>query len=145
MLYVKFIKENYENLKESLIKRNQTEKVEWLEIIIERDKKWRLLKQKVDKLRHKRNELTDRIRELKIQKKKYDLILKQAQTIPEKIKLIENEMQELEKQTNSYLERIPNVLHESVPAGKDEKDNIPFKFSKEKTNFKFIDYIFKIL
>jgi seryl-tRNA synthetase len=137
MLYVKFIKENYENLKESLIKRNQTEKVEWLEIIIERDKKWRLLKQKVDKLRHKRNELTDRIRELKIQKKKYDLILKQAQTIPEKIKLIENEMQELEKQTNSYLERIPNVLHESVPAGKDEKDNIPFKFSKEKTNFKF--------
>ena len=132
MLYVKFIKENYELLKNSLSKRGQEEKAEWLDIILERDKKWRALKQKADKLRQKRNELTNKIRELKSQKKQYDLILKQAQSVPGKITLMENEMSELSKQINSYLEKLPNILHEKVPLGKDEKDNIPFKFFKER-------------
>ena len=132
MLYVKFIKENYELLKNSLSKRGQEEKAEWLDIILERDKKWRALKQKADKLRQKRNELTNKIRELKSQKKQYDLILKQAQSVPGKIPLMENEMSELSKQINSYLEKLPNILHEKVPLGKDEKDNIPFKFFKER-------------
>jgi seryl-tRNA synthetase len=132
VLYVKFIKENYELLKNSLSKRGQEEKAEWLDIILERDKKWRALKQKADKLRQKRNELTNKIRELKSQKKQYDLILKQAQSVPGKITLMENEMSELSKQINSYLEKLPNILHEKVPLGKDEKDNIPFKFFKER-------------
>ena len=54
MLYLRFIKENYNKLKESFDKRNQSEKVEWLDLILERDKKWRLLKQKTDKLRQKK-------------------------------------------------------------------------------------------
>jgi len=41
------------------------------------------------------------------------------------------------KQIESYLERIPNVLHEKVPTGKDAKDNIPFRFSGKKPEFKF--------
>ncbi len=137
MLYVKFIKENYNSLKDSLNKRGHPDKTEWLNTILERDKKWRLLKQKADKLRQRRNELTDKIRELKTEKKKYDLILKQAQSIPEKIKLIEDELSELKTQIDSYLEKLPNILHEKVPTGKDEKDNVPFRFFKEKPNFKF--------
>ncbi len=132
MLYVKFIKENCNLLKNSLKKRGHEEKVEWLDIILERDKKWRALKQKADKLRQKRNELTNKIRELKSQKKHFDLILKQAQSIPGKIALMENEMTELKKQIDSYLEKLPNILHEKVPLGKDEKDNVPFKFFKER-------------
>jgi len=137
VLYVKFIKENYNSLKDSLNKRGHPDKTEWLNTILERDKKWRLLKQKADKLRQRRNELTDKIRELKTEKKKYDLILKQAQSIPEKIKLIEDELSELKTQIDSYLEKLPNILHEKVPTGKDEKDNVPFRFFKEKPNFKF--------
>jgi len=121
VLYVKFIKENCNLLKNSLKKRGHEEKVEWLDIILERDKKWRALKQKADKLRQKRNELTNKIRELKSQKKHFDLILKQAQSIPGKIALMENEMTELKKQIDSYLEKLPNILHEKVPLGKDEK------------------------
>ena len=68
MLYLRFIKENYNKLKESFDKRNQSEKVEWLDLILERDKKWRLLKQKTDKLRQKRNKLTEQIRKLKLDK-----------------------------------------------------------------------------
>lgn len=119
-------------MKNSLKKRGHEEKVEWLDIILERDKKWRALKQKADKLRQKRNELTNKIRELKSQKKHFDLILKQAQSIPGKIALMENEMTELKKQIDSYLEKLPNILHEKVPLGKDEKDNVPFKFFKER-------------
>ena len=46
-------------------------------------------------------------------------------------------MSELKKQIDSYLERIPNILHEKVPTGKDAKDNVPFKFSGKKPEFKF--------
>jgi len=137
MLYVRFIKENYEKLKDSLIKRNQSEKIEWLDIILERDKKWCLLKQKTDKLRHKRNELTEQIRQLKTEKKPYDSILNLAKEIPSKISSIEDEMSELKKQIDSYLERLPNVLHEKVPVGKDSNNNVPFRFFKEKNLSKF--------
>jgi seryl-tRNA synthetase len=137
MLYLRFIKENYNKLKESFDKRNQSEKVEWLDLILERDKKWRLLKQKTDKLRQKRNKLTEQIRKLKLDKKPYENILNQAKEVPEKINLIENEMSELKKQIDSYLARIPNILHEKVPTGKDANDNVPFRFSGKKPEFKF--------
>ncbi len=137
MLYINFIKENYERLKESLNKRGQPEKEEWLNIILERDKKWRLLKQKADKLRQKRNELTEQIRKLKTDKKPYDNILRQAKEIPNKISIIENEMSELKNQINSYLIKLPNILHEKVPLGKTENDNVPFKFSGKKPEFNF--------
>ena len=137
MLYLRYIKENYDKLKESFTKRNQSEKIDWLDLILERDKKWRLLKQKTDKLRHKRNELTEQVRKLKTDKKPYENILKQAKEVPQKIDTLENEMSELKKQIDSYLERIPNILHEKVPTGKDAKDNVPFKFSGKKPEFKF--------
>jgi seryl-tRNA synthetase len=137
MLYINFIKENYGRVKESLNKRGQPEKEEWLNIILERDKKWRILKQKADKLRQKRNELTEQIRKLKTDKKPYDNILRQAKEIPNKISIIENEMSELKTQINSYLGKLPNILHEKVPIGKNENDNVPFKFSGKKPEFNF--------
>lgn len=37
-------------------------------------------------------------------------------------------MQELKSEIDSYLKRIPNILHDKVPKGENEKDNVPFKF-----------------
>tara|TARA_Y100000310_G_scaffold339460_1_gene432151 strand:+ start:740 stop:2023 length:1284 start_codon:yes stop_codon:yes gene_type:complete len=132
MLNINFIKENIEELKNSFKKRRQEEKIEWLDIILEREKKWRLLKHKSEKLRHKRNELTEKIRVLKTEDKPFEQILKQAKEVPKNISVIEGEMKELKNQIDSYLQRIPNILHESVPVGKDENDNVPFKFFKER-------------
>ena len=132
MLYANFIKKNKEKLTDSLKKRGQEDKIEWLNIILEREDKWRLLKQKSEKLRHKRNELTEKIRVLKTQNKSFESILKQAKEVPKNIAIIEGEMKELKEQIDSYLQRIPNILYDNVPVGKDENDNIPFRFYKER-------------
>ena len=142
MLYANFIKKNKEKLTDSLKKRGQEDKIEWLNIILEREDKWRLLKQKSEKLRHKRNELTEKIRVLKTQNKSFESILKQAKEVPKNIAIIEGEMKELKEQIDSYLQRIPNILYDNVPVGKDENDNIPFRFYKERKtkNFEILNH-----
>jgi seryl-tRNA synthetase len=128
MLDIKFIRENPNLIKKNLEKRNQEEKRDWVDKIIDNDSRWRNLKQKSDKLRNKRNILTSEIKELK--KKGEDVAprVKLAKEIPSKIQLIESEMDELYKQNISYQQTLPNILHESTPLGKSEEDNIPFNF-----------------
>lgn len=120
-------------VKKSLEKRGLTDKVEIIDAILSLDKRWRVLKQRSDKLRKKRNELTEKIRELKSKGNKIDLIIKQAKEIPRKIEIIENEEDILKQEIKSNLLQIPNVLHDSVPKGKNEKENIPFRFFGTKT------------
>jgi seryl-tRNA synthetase len=128
MINIKFIRENADLIKKNLEKRNQDEKTEWVDKILTNDIRWRNLKQKSDKLRNKRNTLTDEIKELK--KKDQDVTprIKLAKEIPSKIQTIECEMEELQKQNISYQSRLPNLLHDSTPLGKSEEDNIPFNF-----------------
>lgn len=128
MLNIKTIREKTNLIKKSIEKRGLSDKNEIIDTILNLDKRWRILKQRSDKLRNKRNELTNKIRELKSQGNKTDLIIKQAKEIPRKIEIIESEAEALQQEIRNNLIHIPNLLHGSVPKGKDEKDNIPFKF-----------------
>ncbi len=131
MLDIHFVRDNPDIIKDNLKKRDQSDKISWVDEILIKDKRWRNLKQKADRLRKQRNELTNEIRELKQQGKSIENHLKLAKSIPEKITNVENEMNELKQQIDSYLMRLPNILHESVPIGKDEKDNVPIRFFGE--------------
>ena len=137
MLDIKFIRDNPDTVKENLKGRSQEEKIEWIDKILANDKRWRILKQKADKLRNQRNTLTDEIRELKKQNKDVAPRLKLAKEIPSKIEDIENEMSEILKQNQSYLSRVPNILHPTVPKGETDADNLPIKFWGEPTIPKF--------
>lgn len=137
MLDINSIRENPTLIKETVDKRHQSDKKDWVDLIIKYDKKWRLLKQKADKLRNQRNKLTIEIRQLKSKDKDASEKLQPAKEIPATIKKIEEEMHEIKKEINSYLRKIPNILHESTPKGKDSRDNIPFKFSGKKPKLKF--------
>ncbi len=137
MLNIKFIRENKGIVNNSLEKRGLSDKKEVVDTILEQDKKWRFLKQKSDKLRNKRNELTDKIRLEKKEGKDVKGLLTLAKEVPKSLEKIENEMNSLKEEINSNLLKIPNIVHETVPKGNDEKDNVPFKFFGEKTQHKF--------
>jgi len=128
MLSIKTIREKTALIKKSLEKRGLSDKSETIDTILNLDKRWRILKQRSDKLRNKRNELTNKIRELKSKGNKTDLIIKQAKEIPRKIEIIESEADALQQEIKNNLIQIPNLLHGSVPRGKGEKENVPFKF-----------------
>ena len=131
MIDIKFLRDNPEIIKNNLKRRYQEEKIEWIETIISNDKRWRNLKQKADRLRQQRNTLTDEIRELKQKGQDITPRLKLAKEIPNKISTIESEMEELKQHNDNYLKQIPNILHESVPEGKTEEQNKPFRFFLE--------------
>jgi seryl-tRNA synthetase len=137
MFDIKIIREEPELVKKNLEKRHHEDKIPWIDLILKQDKKWRLLKTKADKLRHKRNELTEEIRVLKSKNKDISQKLKLAKELPDKIKKIEEEMHELKEEIETYLKRLPNMLHESVPSGKDSNDNIPIRFWGKQTQHKF--------
>ena len=137
MLDLKLIRENSNLIKKSLEKRGVSDKVEVLDNIISLDKRWRILKQRSDKLRKRRNELNDKVKILKKEGKKIDLIITQAKEIPRKLEIIEEEMNSKKDEIQNNIFQLPNLLHNSVPEGKTEEDNIPFKFYGKKPNFKF--------
>ena len=124
MLDMKLIREHPEIVKNDLKKRNELEKIKLVDDLLSYDKNWRELIKEVNGLRHKRNILTLEIAKLKKEKKDYKDKLKEVKEIPQKIKKLEHQTLEYKKKINSILMKLPNILHESVPVGKDENDNV---------------------
>ncbi len=60
-----------------------------------------------------------------------------AKNLPKKLEESDKNLQETQNQINYYLMRMPNVLQESVPEGKDANDNKVVKLSGEKPKFDF--------
>ncbi|MBS3101797.1 serine--tRNA ligase [Candidatus Woesearchaeota archaeon] len=88
-------------------------------------------------LRQRRNEITDEINKLKKQGKDLKEKIKEAKELPQKIKQSDERIEELKNKIEYYLMRIPNILHESVPVGKDSNDNAVVKTWGEKPKFSF--------
>ncbi len=129
MLDIKFIREHPEIVRADLRKRGDAEKEELLESLIELDINWRELKQQLDNLRSRRNNASKEINELKKQGKHGHLkqILDEIKGLPDRIKRDEEKEAELASKIKGILMRIPNILHESVPIGKDSSENVVVK------------------
>jgi len=137
MLTIKFIRENPDIVKKDLKKRNNLEKLKWIDILLEKDKEYLDLLKQEEELRHRRNLITDEINQLKKQGKDIKEKIKEAKELPEKVNKLTSEVEKLRSEIKYYLMRIPNVLHESVPVGKDETENkVVRKFGEiKKFNF----------
>jgi seryl-tRNA synthetase len=127
MLDIKLIRKDPELVRKNLERRKDPEKIKLLEDLLREDEKWREELAKLNDLRRKRNLITQEITELKKQGKDVSKKLKEAKEIPDKIKSLEGKTKENERKVKNILIRIPNLLHESVPFGKDEKDNIEIR------------------
>ncbi len=123
MLEIKFIRENPDIVKKNLIKRGDNEKLRWLEDLLKKDKEYRDLLQEVEKLRHKKNIIAEEINQLKKKGKDISEKVDEARELPAVLQNKEEILLKLRKQINFYLLRLPNILHKSVPVGKDDKDN----------------------
>ncbi len=137
MIDIKLIRENPDIVRKDLKKRGADDKAKILEQLIGGDKKWRELIVEADKMRQRRNQLSMEIAKLKKEKKNADAQLKEAGKLAEQIKKDESEIKNLEELNRTLLMRIPNILHESVPIGKDESDNKEIKKFGKPTKFKF--------
>ncbi len=137
MLDIKLIRDNPEIVKRNLLKRGETDKIEMLNSLIKNDIKWRKMLTEANELRHKRKIITSEISKLKKQGKDAIDKIEKAKKIPQQIKDLETEVAEYREKADLLLMKLPNILHESVPFGKDEHDNVVEKIVGKPPKFDF--------
>jgi len=136
-LDIKLIREHPEVVRKDLEKRGDAEKLEMLDDLIRFDREWRQLLTKVNELRHRRRIVTEEIARLKKVGKDASKVVEEARGIPEEIKRIEAQVEKRKEKVNYILFRLPNLLHESVPTGKDESANIVVRVVGKLPRFDF--------
>ena len=120
---IKFLKANPAIVKKDIEKRGDKEKVPWVAEVVDKHEEWKELKGRIDNLRQSRNALSADINQLQKQGKSIAAKVKEAKELPQKIAAAEEKLRQLEARVAFILQRLPNVLHESVPLGKDDTEN----------------------
>ena len=126
MLDIKFVRENPEKVKENIKKKFQDQKLELVDEVLKLDLEYREIKVKADNFRQERNAISDQIGTLMREGKK-----EEGLALKEKVTSINNELKELEENEVKYeqeiktrMMKIPNIIDDSVPIGKDDTENV---------------------
>jgi seryl-tRNA synthetase len=137
MLDIKLIRENPEYVRNNLMKRGDPGNLKMLEELIDCDKKWRTGLAKLNELRHHRRIATTQIAALKKKGQDTEQELARAKDIDVQITDLQGKVNEWEERVHDHLMRLPNLLHESVPFGKDENENVTVRTWGQTPKFKF--------
>jgi seryl-tRNA synthetase len=127
MLDIRFVRAHPEIIKADLHKRNDPEKVAWVDDLLVKDIRSRELKVDTDLLRQRRNTIARDINAAKKAGQDAAALIAEAAALPGKIKANDSEQEEIQAAVKGYLMRLPNILHESVPVGKDDFENVQIK------------------
>jgi len=124
MLDLKFIRENIEAIRQNITNKNESAKID---IIVDIDIRRRLIIQEADALKNQRNTVTMEIANLKKNKLDASEKIEAMKLVSDKIKQLDDELREVEANLNEEVLRLPNMVHSTVPVGKDADDNIVVK------------------
>ena len=126
MIDIKLIRENSDLVKENIKKKFQDEKLGLVDEVYEYDQDYRKIKQNVDELRAKRNEISGNIGTLMREGKKdeAEALKNEVNKINEEIEGLEVKEENLAKEIKDRMMVIPNIMDESVPIGKDDSENV---------------------
>jgi seryl-tRNA synthetase len=127
MLDIKLIRENPDLVKDNLQKRGDPANLQKLNDLLGHDRKWREGLTKLNDLRHERKQITTEIAILKKKGKGAMEEIAKGKDVDAKITLLEKQVAEDQQTMHDLLMLLPNLLHESVPQGKDENDNVQTK------------------
>ena len=126
MIDIKLLRENPDLVKENIRKKFQDEKLVLVDEILDLDVKNRKAQSNGDNLRAERKSLSNEIGNLMRQGKK-----EEAEIIKSKVNEVNSKLEENEKLEHTYSEeikqkmmKIPNIMHSSVPIGKDDSENV---------------------
>ncbi len=126
MIDIRFLRENPDVVKENIKKKFQEHKLSLVDKAIEFDVKKREAQSEADSLRAERNKISKQIGALMSQGKRDE-----AEEVKKKVGEYATRLQEVEVLEKEYDEKltevmmkIPNIIDESVPIGKDDSENV---------------------
>ncbi len=124
MLELKFVRAHPEIVRADLTKRGDTEKLAWVDEVLEMDRRARELTVAIGSLRNRRNVISREISQARKAGEEIEGLLAEAAGLPARVNEAEAEYDDLTEAITYRLMRLPNILHESVPIGKDDSENV---------------------
>ncbi|MDG6989091.1 MAG: serine--tRNA ligase [Nitrososphaerota archaeon] len=137
MMDIKLVRENPETIVVNLTRRGAQDKVPLVKEAADADAEWRKLKTEADRLRHRQNDLTAEVASLKKKGAPIEEKLEEVKGIPQKIKGLDLEADKANERLTKALMSLPNMLHSSVPDGKDESESVTVRTWGGKPEFDF--------
>lgn len=131
MLSIQFIRQNPDLVRENLGRRGE---VSGLEEVLRLDAERRRLIQEAESLRARKKQVSKEIAKMK---EKPEQLLAEMRDVGEQVKSLETEVGRIETELNELLLRIPNLVHPSVPVGRDSSDNKVVRTWGEPRKFDF--------
>lgn len=135
MIDIKLLRDDVEAVIKKLETRNGD--FSYLRDVVVMDEDRRQKITEVEVLKKERNDKSKLIGQLKREKKDTTEVLNSVSDIGDKISKLDNEIASLDEKINNALLTTPNILHASVPIGKDEKDNPVVRKFKEVPKYDF--------
>jgi len=110
--------------------------------VIELDRQWRETRRRADELRARRNSASKQIQELKKSPEtrngdEVTALIREMGAIKKDIEQAGKDEVKLKEERDRLLMRVPNILHETVPVGEGDEDNVPVRHWGEKKSFDF--------
>ncbi|MBO4863482.1 MAG: serine--tRNA ligase [Eubacterium sp.] len=126
MIDIKFLRENPDIVKENIKKKFQEHKLPLVDEVIELDKERREVQAQADAIRNEKNKISKQIGALMAQGKKEEAeeVKKKVAESAALLKELEDKEPVLEEKVKSIMMRIPNIIDDSVPIGKDDSENV---------------------
>jgi len=126
MIAIDLIRNNPELVKENIKKKFQDSKLPLVDEVLELDKKLREAKLEGNTLRGERNTLSAKVGSLMKEKniEEANKVKDTVKAINEKIIECEKAEAEIQEKVTSIMMKIPNIIDESVPVGKDDSENV---------------------
>jgi seryl-tRNA synthetase len=85
------------------------------------------LQTSTEELQAKRNSMSKQIGQLKAKGEDVSAVMAEVAGLGDELKRNETDLTALQEEVNSFLLNIPNLPHETVPAGKSEEDNVELR------------------
>lgn len=134
MLDLKFVRQNRELVEQALKRRNMDRD---LSHFAEIDEKRRVALAKMEEMKAKNNTVSKEVGKRKKAGENADELMAEMKELKASIKESEEEVRNLEEALRNELLYIPNIPHESVPEGKDDRDNLEIRRWGEPKAFDF--------
>ncbi len=107
-----------------------------LDELLDMDRRRRMLMKEVQELNHRRNVVAQQIAAKKRLNQDTTDEVNEMKALSKRIEMLDKELNVLEKDYNRMLMMLPNLVHESVPDGKGEEDNVVVREWGEPRRFK---------
>ena len=128
MLDINFIRQNPDEVKEMLRRRQQGEDAPKVDRLLERDAERKAMVQETDDLKALRNRVSKEIANIKrTGQGSGDELIAQMKTVSDQIADLDLALSTLEADMEELLLTLPNRLHESVPEGRSAEENVLYK------------------